>query len=578
MGATNEELQIAYELVRQQGGNTVWHQLFKEHILDRGFDYYNHGLVEGFISSIEFMEATVNGNDEYKVHIDKKGESIIDMSCTCPYAEDGNYCKHMAAVLYFSEAIHVENEERTFSKIKNKIASNTESSIEQLVKEADETLIRNFLIKILKSDERLLSQFKRMLCYDISLEDMKRYKSQINKMFMKYTDHYDFIDYYNARSFTSELEQFLYHDIQGMLDNEQYKEAFELTNYIFLKTGEQDMDDSDGGKGMLAEQCKEIWQEILTCSDVELGRKMFKWYTEHLDGSVIDYMEDHIESILFENFMEEEFLNEKLRLTEEMACRYKQTKDSWSHAYHGGKWAVRHISIMQKLKMTWESIDEYCKTQWEFSAVRKFYVDNCINKKEYDTAVHVLNESRNMDKESPGLVVGYSLQLKEIYKQTENRQAYEKELWSLVLQYKAGDVDIYKELKSLYSDKEWEEKRELIFSSLPAYAHVDKLYKEEKLYDRLFEMVMNSNGLYMVTEYEKYLKGIYSEELLNKYESEVNRMVGYASDRKKYKEAVAVLKRMLKYTDGNERVEKIVKEWKIAYRNRPAMMDELGKL
>jgi len=53
-----------------------------------------------------------------------------------------------------------------------------------------------------------------------------------------------------------------------------------------------------------------------------------------------------------------------------------------------------------------------------------------------------------MDKDAPGLVAGYSLQLKELYKQTGRTEDYERELWLLILQYEAGDVAVYKELKT----------------------------------------------------------------------------------------------------------------------------------
>ncbi|CCQ94830.1 hypothetical protein CULT_2080003 [[Clostridium] ultunense Esp] len=45
-----------------------------------------------------------------------------------------------------------------------------------------------------------------------------------------------------------------------MIDNNQLKEAFELTNYIFIKLGNQDIDDSDGRTGEIANSCLEIWQ------------------------------------------------------------------------------------------------------------------------------------------------------------------------------------------------------------------------------------------------------------------------------------------------------------------------------
>lgn len=41
---------------------------------------------------------------------------------------------------------------------------------------------------------------------------------------------------------------------------------------------------------------------------------------------------------------------------------------------------------------------------------------------------------------------------------------------------------------------------------LPPNAHIDRLYKEEKLYDRLLAYVLKSSGLYAVQSYENVLK------------------------------------------------------------------------
>jgi hypothetical protein len=148
----------------------------------------------------------------------------------------------------------------------------------------------------------------------------------------------------------------------------------------------------------------------------------------------------------------------------------------------------------------------------------------------------------------------------------------------LVLNYKAGDLELYKELKSIYTDKEWMEKREIVFTKLSPYSGVDKLYVLEGLYDRLIKIVIDSNGLYMLIEYEEILKDIYPKELLDKYENTVKSMATNTSGRGYYREMVSILRRMKKYPKGKEKVSEIASEWKSKYRNRPAMMDELSKL
>jgi hypothetical protein len=559
-----------------------WQELFESHILERGFRYYRQGFVEDFCESKDSVRATVQGSNAYEVLIEIKDKKIIDMNCECPYADEGNYCKHMAAVLFYMEGADKDGFEgkqnRTNGVTLPEALLDKGKSAGILVEEADENLVRNFLTGILENDEKLLNRFRNALNCEISASDMKRYKNQINTIFRKFAGRHDFIDYYHADGFITELEDFLYNDIAGIIKNRQYEAAFELTNYIFVKTADQDIDDSAGGTGMLAEKCYEIWLGIAEHCSKKFKEKMFQWYTDHLNGSVIDYMEVYIERIMFESFKEDEFLEKKLRLAEDKVNELKKEDNSRSSEYRAAQWVLNVIKIMQDQKKPQDLIDQYCIENLKFNSVRKYYVAYCINSGHYETAICVLKEGKEIDKDLPGLVADYSLQLKNLYKQTGDNRAYEDELWSLVLKYRTGDVELFRELKSLYSQEEWVEKREIIFQKLPVNTRVDKLYEEEKLYDRLLKVVLDSLELYRLTEYEYCLQKLYPAELLMKYEKEVQGMIKRVSDRKRYQEIVSFLGRMKKYPEGTKKVKEIVSDWQIAYKNRPAMMDELQKL
>ena len=75
-----------------------------------------------------------------------------------------------------------------------------------------------------------------------------------------------------------------------------------------------------------------------------------------------------------------------------------------------------------------------------------------------------------------------------------------------------------------------------------------------------------------------FWKKEYPKQILSKYQGEVNKMASCTGNRKHYADLVALLRRMKQIKGGSEIVETIVEEWKIKYRNRPAMMDELSKL
>ena len=201
-----------------------------------------------------------------------------------------------------------------------------------------------------------------------------------------------------------------------------------------------------------------------------------------------------------------------------------------------------------------------------------------MNRKDYDRALQVLDESLNLDNQYSGLVLNYYYQKKEIYRLQGNQEAYLKQLWQLMLEYGTRDMDLYRELKKQYSKEEWIKQREELFKKLPKDAAIDQLYKEEELYDRLLEFVLRSSGLSALQKYEDVLIKDYPQQILEKYRDEVSQMARYTSNRKQYAYMVSLLRRMREIDGGAQMVKEIADEWRSNYGNRRAMMDELRKL
>ena len=78
----------------------LWQDLFSTTILGRGRTYYNAGRVKNLAKNNSCHSAVVTGTEEYNVVISYEGDKIASMTCNCPYAQSGERCKHMAAVLY----------------------------------------------------------------------------------------------------------------------------------------------------------------------------------------------------------------------------------------------------------------------------------------------------------------------------------------------------------------------------------------------------------------------------------------------------------------------------------------------
>lgn len=574
-----------------------WQKLFASHILERGYDYYCDGAVENIEIGRDDIRADVVGTEDYEVEISLNDGKVTDMYCSCPYAAGGNNCKHMAAVLYEwtadimdeDEPEDTDNEDMdndadaesmdlfepavTVCDYKKKSAA-----VEKLVTSAERDIVQAFLVSVLAEDKKLLLRFRNMVNKCATKEDVEDYFEQIDEIADRYLGRDHFINYYQAYDFMLELEEIIDKDVRRMIDNGSHISAFHVMNHIFVLLGNVDMDDSGGETSMLAEQIYQLWLELLTKVNAQDKRKMFIWFTTHMDGSVIDYLEEYIEQIIMEEFKEPEYEQDKLSFMEEMIEKTEKKDSGWSRDYAVGKWTVTYLKTLEEKNAPEDQLEEICKKYWNNSGVRRYYIDRYFEKKEYDRVLQVLDESIELDKAYRGQVLEYIQKKKEIYRLQGNKSAYIEQLWKLVLEQSAGDLDIYKELKAQYSEKEWLIKREELFKKLPPNAHIDRLYKEEKLYDRLLAYVLKSSGLYAVQSYENVLKKEYPKQILSKYQGEVNKMASCTGNRKHYADLVALLRRMKRIKGGSEIVETIVEEWKIKYRNRPAMMDELSKL
>lgn len=574
-----------------------WQKLFASHILERGYDYYCDGAVENIEIGRDDLRADVVGTEDYEVEISLNDGKVTDMYCSCPYAAGGNNCKHMAAVLYEwtadimdadepedtdNEDVDDDEDAESMDLFKPAVTvcdyKKKSAAVEKLVASAESDIVQAFLVSVLAEDKKLLLRFRNMVNKCATNEDVEDYFEQIDEIADRYLGRDHFINYYQAYDFMSELEEIIDKDVRRMIDNGSHISAFHVMNHIFVLLGNVDMDDSGGETSMLAEQIYQLWLELLTKVNAQDKRKMFIWFTTHMDGSVIDYLEEYIEQIIMEEFKEPEYEQDKLSFMEEMIEKAEKKDSGWSRDYAVGKWTVTYLKTLEEKNAPEDQLEEICKKYWNNSGVRRYYIDRYFEKKEYDRVLQVLDESIELDKAYRGQVLEYIQKKKEIYRLQGNKSAYIEQLWKLVLEQSAGDLDIYKELKAQYSEKEWLIKREELFKKLPPNAHIDRLYKEEKLYDRLLAYVLKSSGLYAVQSYENVLKKEYPKQILSKYQGEVNKMASCTGNRKHYADLVALLRRMKRIKGGSEIVETIVEEWKIKYRNRPAMMDELSKL
>ena len=89
-----------------------WKEKFAPAILERGKSYFHNGAVRSLKWEDKQIHAVVSGERDYNGHISVINGVASHMLCDCPFARRGNYCKHMAAVLFaaFDDACRVADE------------------------------------------------------------------------------------------------------------------------------------------------------------------------------------------------------------------------------------------------------------------------------------------------------------------------------------------------------------------------------------------------------------------------------------------------------------------------------------
>lgn len=535
-----------------------WKSWFDKKILDRGREYFNSDLVDDFEVDTDKITALVIGNDEYDVSIELRNGELEYMDCTCPYADEGFYCKHMAAVLYAYEALSLSAK---------KAAKVPKPSAEELVGNADEKTVREFLIKTLNSDKKLLDSFRLAVSSSSADIDISAYKKRSDSIVRKHTDRYDYVDYYSAGDFIDDVVGFLYDDINGLIEKGYISEAFEVSCYHFKAVSDVDMDDSDGGLSVFGSDMLDTWSMIIDKATEAERKQMFKWFMAHIDGWVIDYMEDYIEEILFNAFDDTDHLKSKLGFVDEMIS----ASDDWCKKH----WIVRRIELMEQLDYPEVEFVTYCKKYYDDSYVRSALVNYYLNKDRKANAIAIIEDSLANYATNPLVAEKLHCQLKDLYKEVNNDDEYRKQLWLLVTNY--CKLDYFQELRTLYPDEEWTSIRGKIFRSNSGYALM-QLYNEEGLYDLLMTELEKSGSPTVGREFEDVLNELYPERMLMLYANYLNHEATEAAKRSTYAYWANELCHMLTIKGGSEVVKYILADWRKRYKNRPAMMQELNRV
>lgn len=545
-----------------------WKDYFEKRILDRGRSYYNNGAVQNLRKTAEGYEAYVSGTVRYEVEIEMENGKVEYMFCDCPYADSGENCKHMAAVMYA-----IEKQENGTIELNGKSGRNKQTAKENLqdiVDSIPEAELRDYVYSLAKDNKSIENYIRINHGSSIDAEYMKNLKKDLRAIIRRYSND-GFIAWEDAFDYISDVEDFMKINIEGLIDKNFLMEAFELTNCVLDKITNQPMDDSDGGIVAVAGDCKDYWLEIMEKADDKSKDKMFRWFNNKLlKHQLDDFIEDVVYEFIMKNFAEEKYLEKKLTLLDEFI---KEDKFSYNYSKYIGE----KLKIMQKLNYPAEQINLYKERYWKLPEIRKVVFDEYIAQEDWQKAIEILEESKKLDEDNYRLMARYCKNLIELYKKVGNKKAYRKELTEFIFDSCGSDLSLIYELKEDCTPEEWLSYREKILAGEMLRETKLELLEKEGMYEELWQEIFERAELYEIDRYEKVLKKIFPERMLDLYVDYIRKNQMKVSNREQYSDLIKYLKKVTLYSGGEKKAKEIAANWRDVFKRRRAMMDELNK-
>lgn len=152
------------------------------------------------------------------------------------------------------------------------------------------------------------------------------------------------------------------------------------------------------------------------------------------------------------------------------------------------------------------------------------------------------------------------------------------ELISQITAYLQNDLEYVLQLKKAVKDaKEWETLINLFIEKAKSKEFKCKLLASENRLAELLAIILDNNGIFLMEQYETILKKNYSEKIIAFYSEYVLKEADRVSDRNGYKRLMVYLKKIFSCENGKSAAIQIADQWRIQYKRRPAMMDEMRK-
>ena len=540
----------------------AWKKLFKPWILERGYEYFDEQRVTDLEINSDQVTAYVMGSDDYYVSILLDNNEPTEFYCNCPYAEGGEYCKHMAAVLFAcNDSVDINH---------NPILSDNskwQTAIDQLPAETLRMLIRKWAEKNPQFQTELALLYTGTLPSGLACT----WEDTLQEMIDDASNRHGYVDYRDAYDLMCDMSDYMDQQLDLLLDAGLLMDAFELVYTVFTIADDVEMDDSDGGLYMLFSECTDAWRKIVDLADHTQQAELYQKFIECIDNSKWSFGIQEFEDLFFSLSWNDNFLHETHRLLDRTIARYKDGDD-----YRLSQYLSFKENTMRRLGASDCEIISFWKTYFHLPTARTRLLDIYMTC-DLDAAIALLCECKKLDHNTSLSVVHHSEKLVELYHLKNMHEALKDELQFLIFKCRAIKNTHLQMLKNLSSPEDWTMSVQQLLA-LPLWPRERfVIFNFEHRYQQLLDELVEQVDFIAFEHYEKSLYSWSPEKTCDCYVDFLKHEMRAASNRKQYWSVIQHLKNLLKYPNGNQTVSAVVQYWRTQHNNRPAMKDELQK-
>ena len=431
--------------------------------------------------------------------------------------------------------------------------------------------MRQLLSELAQSDRGLQERITTLHGQPAPEVQEAAWESQLAEIPAEYTDRHGFIDYDHAYDFFMELDEFLGTRLPRLLEKELVTEAFRLSCMVFETGMEQDTDDSDGGCSILAGSCEEAWRTLLNQANSQQEQEMYAWFTSHTRVPAWDYGSEIVEEFLYHWEWSAPLLERNLQLLDAELAREGNPE------YHMEEMLNCRANTMAALGAEDEAIDRFWAQYRHLPFVREREINHVLDEKSYDDAIRLLRESKDLDKGDDFRVCGYSQKLITIYQQTGQTEPLREELRFQIFNCVQRDLTYIKLYREIVPSGEWPGLLDTLLCHPTTRTLKYELLAFGEQYELLFLSIVQEGSFHRMRQYADILCQWSPEQVRDTYVRMLDRVMFRASDRNMYRETIGYLQRVQQVPDGAEAAKQLADSWRVQFRRRKAMLDELHK-